>query len=624
MCGIAGIISTSLDQVSEGLQKAELVQLHRGPDCQDSNILQSGNFHVGLNHQRLSIIDLSNAGKQPMYSSSKDSLIAYNGEVYNYKELRSDLSIHLKTNTDTEVVLEMLEKHGLKASLNSFNGMWAFSWLDINNKKLYLARDRAGIKPLYYSIQSDGSLIFASEIKAVLAASNDKYALNHQVIGEYICQSQQDTTTNTFFEGINSIPAGHYAEIDLSSDKLDVNTFKYWDVFDNPSTLSFDEAKKRAKELFHDSVKLRMRSDVPIGVTLSGGLDSSAIAVKMKSLLSEGQTLNVLSAVSPDSKQDESEFIDIMGDHLKCVVHKVSLGWEPEEAIKLMRKVTWHNDTPLGSFSNIAHYLLMKKANDIGITVILSGQGADELLCGYKKYLGFTLQDHLRNHRYTKFLTLGASFFANRSILNQFNFQEAKRYLPSRFTKKDTDIRGSALLNYKPVSLGLQKHQSLQQRQAHDLSKYSVPFLTHYEDRMSMAWAKEIRLPFLDYRLMELFINLPTHYKLDKGWTKYIFRKAMEKDLPKEICWRKDKQGFVSPQESWLRHELKEEVLSIFNDDALIFKYNLVNKSLLLEKYKAFCTQKDNKGAVWYREIFNPLALEIWLQTFQEYIQYNA
>jgi asparagine synthase (glutamine-hydrolysing) len=624
MCGITGVLTRNPELAEQALLRAGKVQTHRGPDIQDQKVLSIGDWSLGMGHQRLSILDLSDAGRQPMESSSKSSIIAYNGEVYNYKELNEqELNLQLRTGTDTEVVLEMLEKNGIEAALPMFNGMWAFAWYDNTNKMLYLARDRVGVKPLYYTVKN-GSLYFASEIKAVLEAVGERFPLNPQVIGEYICQSLQDSSTATFFEGIEALPSGHFAAIDLSVETLQIETKSYWDVFSKPQPVKFDEAVIKARDIFRDSVRLRMRSDVPVGVTLSGGLDSSAIAAIMKEALVEGQELKVLSAVSPGSAQDESEFIDIMADHLGCNVDKISLGWKPEEAIELMRKVTWHNDSPLGSFSNVAHYLMMQKANELGITVILSGQGADELLCGYKKYLGFYIQSLLRKRHYFSAVKLVLGFIFNRSVLNQFSFQEAKRYLPARFSVKEVDIRGPMLNDYKPIQLGLLSGQAVQQRQGTDLGKFSVPYLTHYEDRMSMAWSREIRLPFLDYRLMELFVNLPTRFKLHKGWTKYIFRKAMEDYLPPAINWRKDKQGFVNPQEEWIRSELKDQVLEIFGEDALIFKFGLIDRKALLEKYTVFCEQGDGNGSVWYRDIFNPMALEIWMQTYQKFIIKNA
>ncbi|GAX62932.1 asparagine synthase [Candidatus Scalindua japonica] len=620
MCGISGAISNNQSFISEFLKKSETAQIHRGPDYQGREIVGVGDWLIGLGHQRLSILDLSESGKQPMWSASSKTVIVYNGEVYNYKELKkTSLDFTAKSSTDTEIVIQILEKFGIQTALNQFNGMWAFAWLNTDEKKLYLARDRAGIKPLYYTIQDSG-IYFSSEIKGILKGIGSTFAINLEVISEYICQSLQGSTDQTFFEGINIIPAGHFAEIDLSGSDLNINLIKYWDVLDAKLSSDLSGIEARSKSLFFDAIMLRMRSDVPVGVTLSGGVDSSAISAVMKNFLAEEQQLNILSVVSPGSDHDESEFIDIMAEHLQNKVYKVQLGWNPKDTMTLMKKATWNNDSPLGSFSNVAHYLLMKKASELGITVILSGQGADELLCGYKKYLGFYLQFLLRTKKYFKVILVITGFLLNRSVITQFNFQEAKRYLPSLWHKKDIDIRGSKLKSYHYKQLGLTGKQTMQERQADDLRKYSVPFLTHYEDRMSMAWSREIRLPFLDYRLMELFVNLPTAYKLKNGWTKYVFRKAIENILPKQITWRRDKQGFVIPQEQWLKKELKEEILKLFSEDALIFKYQIINREALLQKYVDYCQQKDHKGNVWYREIFNPMALEIWLQVNHQYI----
>ena len=623
MCGIIGGISKNTTFVSDYIDKSQETQLHRGPNSQGLYIANISSWAVALSHQRLSILDLSDAGSQPMSSLTSNSIISYNGEVYNFEELGARyLDIELKSNTDTEVVINLLEKLGVKQALNAFNGMWAFAWLDLESKKIYLARDRVGVKPLYYYCDGE-QLVFASEIKTILTGLDKKFCLNNQVVGEYLIQSLQDSSEATFFEGIHSLPAGCYAEINLNSDLLTMEIVNYWDPCTDSTTVSFQDALKATNTLFTDSVRLRMRSDVPVGVTLSGGVDSSAIAVVMKKFLSKDQKLKILSAVSPDSAKDESKFIDIMSEYLESPVEKIHMGWKPEEAMSLMRRVSWINDSPLGSFSNIAHYLLMEKAKDLGVTVILSGQGADELLCGYKKYLGFYLQSLLRNYKFIDAIRVFFLFIKNGSIIKQFNFQEAKRYLNFGF-RSTNDISGPALKNFKPAEIGLIYNQSISDRQKSDLKRFSVPYLTHYEDRNSMAWSCEIRLPFLDYRLVEFFLSLPVNYKIFSGWTKYIFRKAFENSLPSSIIWRKDKQGFLSPQDEWIRYELKNEVIHTFNEDAMIFKLGFVSRENLLKNYEIFCSQKSGVGSIWYREIFNPFALEVWLQQYIKFIRFDG
>lgn len=616
MCGIFGHISkSSKKDVFSILKLGSDSQFHRGPNIQNNYIYESHDWLVGLSHQRLSIIDLSDAGAQPMSSENERSTIIYNGEVYNYLEIKDRLKPKTwKSNTDTEIVLNALEQYGVYEALNMFNGMWAIAWF--NENKLYLARDRVGIKPLYYKADAS-SISFGSEVKSILESASEKFTINYQAVGEYLEQSLQDTDNNSFFNEIESLPAAHYLEIDLSGEELRYTLHKYWEPSISEDIQSHDEAIKEFKCLFEDAVKLRMRSDVPLGVTLSGGLDSSAIASVMKKC-SPQDNLNVLSAVSPGSKLDESPFIDIMVDHLGVKAHKVELGWSPEQTFDLLSTVTYHNDSPVGSLSNVAHYLMMEKAHDLGITVILSGQGADELLFGYKKYVGFYVQHLIEQRKYFKAAKTLLGFITNNTVVNQFSLAEAKRYIPLLSNRKIDVMTDFLRSNYKAHNLQMKSSQSMNGRGWEDLTKFSVPYLTHYEDRMSMAWSREIRLPFLDYRVVEFLLRLNTNRKLCKGWTKYILREAMGTELPEQIVWRKDKQGFVNPQEEWLKADLKGQILDTFSEDALVFKLNLLNRDAILRKYADFC---DNPSStVWYREIFAPIALEVWLKINEKYI----
>ncbi len=622
MCGIAGIVSSNQD-VSQQLLKAQTIQQHRGPDAYGSCQHQIYQWNIGLAHQRLAILDLTDAGKQPMYSETGDGWIVYNGEIYNYLEIRDELKKlghQFRGESDTEVVIASLEQWGIEEALSKFNGMWAFAWVDRKQQRLILSRDRLGIKPLYFCLAGD-DLYFASEIKTILELSPTKFNLNYQIIGEYLIQSLLETSNETFFQGIEQVPPASYAVVDLNADFIHLEFKSYW-------TLANQQAKKisesnlidKIQELFFDAVRLRLRSDVPVGVLLSGGVDSSSIAAAMQKILGTDANLNLLSAVSQDPKYDESPFIDVMAKHLNLHVQKVELNLEATNAFNYLEQVCWFNDEPVGSFSTVAHYLLMQKARELGITVILSGQGGDELLCGYKKYIGFYLQNLLRQGKFLNAAQVISSFAKQGSILNQFNLGEAKRYLPSYLKGQDLDIRGEVLRNFFLQEIGLSPGMTVEQRQVVDVQKLSVPALLHYEDRMSMAWAREIRVPFLDYRLVELLVSLPTQLKLQQGWTKFIFRQAMEPYLPKDIVWRKDKQGFVNPQSEWLKHELKPGVLNYFGEESLIVNKGMIDRNNLLAKYELFCQQGKQGGNIWFKEIFNPLCLEIWLRKFANYI----
>lgn len=623
MCGISGtvLVSKELQSAQDILLKAQRVQQHRGPDSQEIKCLNINQWTIGLGHQRLSILDLTDDGIQPMLSNSGRSWIVFNGEIYNYLEIAEELRSaghFFKSSSDTEVLITALEYWGVDQALSKFNGMWSFAWLDLSNNSLVLCRDRLGIKPLHFCYVN-GSLYFASEIKTLLSMVEYKFPLNYQVVGEYLLQSLLNVSNHTFFEGIEKIPPAHYAIVNLNADLLELDYKSYWQLSDRSAEFSSEESLiENLRELFFDAVRLRLRSDVPIGILLSGGLDSSSIATATQTILGSNNQLNLLGSVSNDARYDESHFMDIMGTYLHNPVNKVTLDLEPESAFDYLEKVCWFNDEPVGSFSNIAHYLLMEKAQELGVTVILSGQGADELLCGYKKYLGFYLQELVRSGKYFQAGNVLLSFWSRKTILSQFSLAEAQRYLPKILRSGKIDIRGDRLQNFTPRFLGLAPGSSVLERQSLDVQKFSVPALLHYEDRMSMAWAKEIRVPFLDYRLVELLISLPAEMKLREGWTKYIFRKAMEPYLPPEIAWRKDKQGFVNPQSQWLKKELKDKVLEFFQEESSIFRKGIINRSKLIQQYDLFC--QNNNDTVHYRDIFNPLALEIWLRKFEDYI----
>jgi asparagine synthase (glutamine-hydrolysing) len=619
MCGLFGVVcsKSAFESIRPRVERAHRFQQHRGPDMRGEALLDAGADRVVyLAHQRLSILDLSEAGRQPMADGARTSWLAYNGEVYNYLELAAAMGFSPAGGSDTEVVLEHFRREGVEASLPKFNGMWGLAWVSTRENVLYLARDRAGVKPLY-TAQVEGSLYFASEIKTLLALTSCKYRLNGQVVGEYLVQALQDTSEATFFEGIEALPAGSYARIALDALSLVVAPVAYWSPFEAENAREpAGDMVGRVRDTVLDAVRLRLRADVPVGVMLSGGVDSSVIAACVKQISpAERQDIAVLSAVSPGRPGDESPYIDRVAHHLGIAPIKVDTAWGAEQAIELLRTVTWANDTPLGSFSNVAFYLLMQRAAESGIKVVLSGQGADELFCGYRKYLGFHLQELARQRKFAQLAGTAWSFARNGVLLGQFNLTEARRYL--RRTQHH-DALGEAVRNvYKPQALGLPP-EGLAWRQWLDYRRYSVPYLTHYEDRASMAFAREVRLPFLDYRLVELMLNAPTESKLYAGWTKYALRQAFADRLPSDIIWRRDKQGFSMPQEEWLRGELKPAWLAILNPDAQVFQRGLLDYSALRDKFETFCARQGN---IWYRDIFAPLALEIWLQAYTEFIE---
>jgi asparagine synthase (glutamine-hydrolysing) len=613
MCGINGFIGKSVDKI----EIMNNITNHRGPDNSSFNIIELANFNLSLGHNRLSIIDLSISANQPFISEDNRYSMVYNGELYNYIELKKELenqNIIFQTNSDTEVVFNSLIAWGVEA-FKKFNGMWGIAFFDKSKNELILSRDRFGEKPLYYCVE-DNNLYFSSEIKAILEVSNKK-KINKLTLNRYLLNGSLDSTEETFFENIYKVPASSYSIINLSQKINSINFEKFWDINDLPEKTETNERKtiNYFREIFNDSVKIRLRSDVNVGTLLSGGLDSSTITYEMSKNINN---LDILSAVSSDEKYSEEKFIDIVSNSVKVNPRKVNLDDNPKQIFDLMEKVIWHNDEPIPSFSVIAHYLLMEESHKNNIKVILSGQGADELLGGYQKYYIYYILELLKSKKYFGFIKELLNYLFNSGLIKQFSLKEANRYLPSFLKKKirKIDFREESLIKLDSKVEKLNKIVNVKERQIMDLMKYSVPALTHYEDRMSMAFSREIRLPFLDYRLVEYIISLPLSYKMRHGWTKWILRKAFEGDLPDTIIWRKDKKGFTTPQEKWFRKDLKDEIEILFNEDLLVEKFGLMNKSKIKQFYQEFLINDK----IWYKEVFNIISVEIWLRINNKYL----
>jgi len=625
MCGIAGIVSISPDRGGAAcLTRMIDVQSHRGPDGRGAWSGAVGQARVALGSVRLAILDLTDAGLQPMLSPSERQVLVYNGEIYNYRELRAQLQargVAFRTQCDTEVVLQALLTWG-EAAFSRFNGMWALAWLDRDAGVLLLSRDRFGIKPLYWHAAKD-HFLFASEIKGILAGSERRFAINPAAAARYLLQSQLDAQPQTFFDQIEALPPAHFARFDLRNPAGLVPSFRrYWtppqeEILSDGTAPSFEEVR----ETFHDSVRLRLRSDVPVGVLLSGGVDSSSIAAAMRSALGAGAELQILSIVSDDPRYSEERFIGRMASHLAGTARTSRVRFTASDAFGLLERVLWFNDEPIGSLSPVAHYLLMQRAKELGVTVVLSGQGADELLCGYLKYWGFHMQSLLGAGRWVTAFRAACGAVLRGTVLPHIRMNEAKRYAPSRLRLRELDIRGPRLRDDAfRLDLGLGSGGVIE-RQLADLTQFSLPALLHYEDRMSMALAREIRLPYLDYRLVNLLLPLAPRWKMRAGWSKWVFRKAMEQDLPAEIVWRRDKQGFSNPQSEWLKTQLRPQVEGLLGGEMLTAAHGLVDQAALRRRYEAYCRSPADWGPLSFKDIFNPIVLEIWARRFESSLQ---
>ena len=631
MCGIFGIWSQGPVPVDpELVQAAHAVQGHRGPDGRGTQQFDFAASSLTLAHQRLAIIDLSDAGHQPMSYRDRLGSIVYNGELYNYLELRDELRQEgesFSTQTDTEVVLSALHRWGPARALSKFNWMGAFAWLDKVNGRLTLARDAGSEKPLYYFSDSR-RLIFASEIKTLLTLAGRKFQLDRDVIGRFVHQGLSDTSTQSIFREIDELTASSYVEVDLTMARPPLRPIRYSPppYAADLTRISLPDCIEEVRRLFVDAVRLRLRSDVPVGILLSGGIDSSSIAAAAHLLQDGPGAPQLLSAVSDDARFDETPHIQAMERHLGQDAQKVVIRTSAATLVDDLTALNWINDQPVAGLSALGHYRLMVCARERGLKVIMSGQGADEIFLGYRKYLGFYLQSLARQGRYFAAAGVLAGFAANRTVIKQIDLRDAKRYVPmlrtfsgSAYHDKESGLDGEWLRGWNPAALGLGVG-TLADRQMSDIRALSVPSLCHYEDRMSMAVGREIRLPFLDSRLIDLMLRTPDDYKLRKGWTKYCLRKAMQPFLPAEIAWRKDKKGFSNPQGEWLKSELRQPVREAFGTDSLLHRKGIMESAALLRKYDRYCGQKPERGSIWYREIFAPFSLELWMRRYAEWI----
>src|SRR5215813_497354 len=623
MCGLVGVFGKQETYNMPGtIEQTLRVQTHRGPDSSGVWYGAIRGVDIGLGFRRLKILDLSDMANQPMQSEDGRFVLLYNGEIYNYLELRTELEAagaRFRTEGDTEVLLQAIIRWGKKAFVR-LNGMWALVLVDLLAGEVLFSRDRFGIKPLY-TYSDENSFYIASEIKAILEATRKRFQVTLSVANAFLSQNLLCTDRRTFFAGIDEFPPGHWAAMPIhDTGSKPLNPVRYWRVSQTPPSYSSEHALiDSVRATFIDSVKLRLRSDVPVGVLLSGGTDSSAIAAALHYLDPSRHDIKLISAVS-DSGNDEQPFIDTMGSYLKREVEKVMLNYSPSRALDLISEVSWFNDEPIHNFSTVAHYLLMNRARDLGITVLLSGQGADEILCGYRKYLGFYIQELLASGKWLAAARVTGGFFGRGTVFSQISYCEAKRYLPMWLRFPETDIRGPALIETNErIHVGLNGGGVIN-RQIADLEQFSVPVIVHYEDRMSMAASSEIRLPFLDYRLVNLIVPLPVDLKMRDGWTKWIFRQAMEPLLPKQIAWRKDKQNFTVPQNEWFHSELRDNIQKLLEEKWLTEHLRLINLQKFRTRYDEYLRQPTASGHFSFKDIFSPIALELWARRFAEYL----
>lgn len=578
MCGIAGLVLTKPAKGRSWLMALASSLSHRGPDDEGYliwngvDILRDRQvpdiaFRLGLVHRRLAIIDLSERAWQPMASFDNRYFVVFNGEIYNFPELRYELEslgYGFRSNSDTEVLLYAYAHWGT-AFLRRLRGMFAFALWDAQRGRLLLARDFFGIKPLYYARWREG-IAFASEIPALLRLPQVSRKVNPSRLYSYLRFGLTDYGEETLLSGIYQLPPAHYLEIDIGNLHLEGPT-AYWNIdLSQRSSLSFEEAKNRLRELFLESVRLHLRSDVPVGATLSGGVDSSSIVSAVRHLR-PSEELHVFSYVADDPRVSEESWINVVAKQARVVIHRVRIS--PEEMVQDLDHIIQAQGEPFGSTSIYAQYRVFRAIREGGIKVVLDGQGADEMLAGYDAYVSARLASLIKQRRFSEasrlalnaverlgpraLLRLGRYLLPPR-LAGLARWLVGEELVPDWLEQSWFISRGVVLGAALPTSTGLADKEVLRAELYKSLFYASLPSLLRYEDRNSMFYSVESRVPFLVPEMAEFLLSLPEEYILpETGITKYVFREAMRGLVPDTILDRRDKKGFPTPELSWLK-----------------------------------------------------------------------
>lgn len=570
------------------------VEDDRRPTTDDRQMLK-----VGLGHRRLSIIDLSEAGAQPMHYLNRYSVV-YNGEIYNYVELKQELEKRgyaFASHCDTEVLLAAYACYGADC-LQQFDGMFAFALWDEQERTLFCARDRFGEKPFNYTLQNN-TFLFASEMKALWAAGVDK-SVDNRMLLNYLTLGWVQNPVNkqqTFYSNIYSLPPSHYLLCKFDADRLNIQLHSYWDV-DKEANLpdaSVDVVKQKLLDLFTTSVQRRLRSDVAIGSSLSGGIDSSSVVAIVNKLLPDTEKQKTFSAVFPGFAKDESTYIGQVVKQFSIDNYQVTP--TADDFIKDFETLAYYQEEPFQSASIYAQYKVYELAKQHDVTVILDGQGADEVLAGYTKYY----------HWYWQELTARGKWKQAKAEINaaEQNGQHIKwglknyiaAYMPqlaaNRLQKKSTrqqwhhpalshafvEANADSKSIYKPAV------STLNDILYFNTMEFGLEELLRYADRNAMAHSREVRLPFLQHELVQFIFSLPSSFKIRSGFTKHILRETMQQQLPASIVWRKDKVGYEPPQQQWLQQERVEDY--IYESRKKLVNKGILRHAILLKPVNA-------------------------------------
>ena len=577
MCGILGTFTVNPPPDLQARLQAGLKLLqHRGPDDQGLDVESVAGGTLAMGHTRLSIIDLSPGGHQPMHSPDGHYTIVFNGEIYNYRELGQELRTlghAFQTESDTEVLLAAWAQWGTE-SLCKLIGMFAFAVFDRQAQVLTLARDAFGIKPLFFAATAE-SLLFASEMGALLALRDTAPQLHAQRAYDYLIHGVQDSGFDTFVRGVQHVPPAYWVRFDLRAAPLSSVSERWWNPsIAETSTLSFNQAAEALRALFLDSVRLHLRSDVPLGVALSGGIDSSAIAGAMRHLEPQ-MDIHTFSYIGEGDAVSEEPWIDQVNTHIHAVPHKVRVA--PNDLAADVGELIRVQGEPFCTTSMYAQYRVFRAAREAGITVVLEGQGGDELLAGYQGYQGQRMRSLLERGQWAEMWRFSRRWkqwpgrsgrSAWRGLAGQLLPDRLFRLFlpwvgiePAWLNLEELRRQGGSTRPARLPRVADARGRRVPEVLLRAISEGGLPSLLRYGDRNAMAFSIENRVPFLTLPLAELLLSLPEHYLISPaGETKAVFRAAMRGIVPHTVLDRRDKIGFETPMGRWVEHILEAAI----------------------------------------------------------------
>ncbi len=617
MCGIACVIELGNRAPSrDALSRLSKSLTHRGPD--DDGMLV--HMNVGMVFRRLAIIDLSKAGHQPMLSDSGRYAIVFNGEIFNYLELRTELEAKghvFRSSSDTEVLLNAYIEWK-EACLERLNGMWAFVILDTESGECFCARDRFGIKPLYV-MKSSNRIVLASEVSAILRSGLYEREINRTTIARYLHFGDLDHSNNTFYEGINAVPPGTWLSIDKEGN---VHSKQYWALPQDTQEIPDHEA---LCSLFHDAVRIRLRSDVPVGVFLSGGLDSTSILCAAAGQMVHDHSLSAYSFMPPE--YDETRYIN---DTIKQTgARLVPLEIDSSTLWGQLERMTGYQDGPVHTPSALIGFCLCGLAATEGTKVILNGQGADETLAGYGNYFASFWQSLLTERRFGRLKSQLKKYGAHydvqllallkqvvmRFARSQLNHMHAYRWMAAirrRNELRTNPLYSRDLVDDIPKYRGNHGDRGIGAVLRESVTATPLPLYLRVEDRNSMAHSIEIRLPFLDYRLVNAVMRIVGTRKLDGFWNKVLLREFMRAKIPESVRTRPDKMGFETPDAKWIR-AWAPEIEAMFRSRSFAERGFFNAKNLLLALQDHVHQVRDS-----HEDIFRALQVEMYLRSAEQ------